>query len=184
MEPRIEALPDDRVPPRSSTILRKVDAAVGMIPNLHRVLAHAPAALDAYVGTLGALSRGNLEPALREQLAVAIAGSNRCDYCASAHTMLGTAAGVEREELRRNLGGESNDPRVAAALGFARSLVEHTGAVSDEQLRVARDAGLSDAELVEIVAHVGVNVFTNTLNRLARTPIDFPSIGVVLQPVE
>ncbi len=184
MEPRIEPLPDDRVPSRSSAILRKVDAAVGMIPNLHRVLAHAPAALDAYVGTVGALSGGTLEPALREQLAVAIAGSNRCDYCASAHTMLGKAAGVEREELRRNLGGDSNDPRVAAALRFARALLEHTGAISDAELRATRDAGLSEAELVEIVAHVGVNVFSNTINRLARTPIDFPSIGVVLQPVE
>jgi hypothetical protein len=39
-----------------------------------------------------------------------------------------------------------------------------------------REAGWSDAEVAEIVAHVALNVFTNYFNITAGTEIDFPKI--------
>lgn len=149
-----------------------------MVPNLHRTLAHAPAALRGYVETAKSLAGGRLEPSLREQLAVATAGLNHCDYCAAAHSALGKAAGVEEAELAKNLSGESSDPRVTAALDFVRALIDQRGAVSDAELQAVRDAGFDDAEIVEIVAHVGMNSFTNMFNRLARTEIDFPVVAL------
>jgi uncharacterized peroxidase-related enzyme len=176
LEPRIEPLSDEHAPPASRAILQQTKQAVGMVPNLYRTLAHAPVALRAYVETAATLAEGRLEPALREQIAVAVGGINRCEYCAAAHTAIGRGKGVDRQELTRNLSAESSDPKVAGALVFVRALLETRGAVSDAELRAVRDAGFSEADIVEIVGHVGMNAFSNMFNRLARTRIDFPRI--------
>jgi len=178
MKPRILALADGQAPSDARAVLAQVQKAVGMVPNLHRTLAHAPAALRAYVSMAGALGGGVLPPALREQIAVATAATNGCSYCASAHTALGQLAGVDAEELSSNLRGEASDPRTAAALAFAKRLVEARGAVTDADLRAVREAGFSDAEVVEIIAHVGLNTFTNIFNVAARTEIDFPVVDL------
>ncbi len=119
-----------------------------------------------------------LDARLREQIAVATAGANGCQYCASAHTVLGQGAGVARDELTRNLGGESADEKTAAALAFVRALLQERGDVADAELAAVRTAGFSEAEIVEIVAHVGLNTFTNMFNVLARTTIDFPIVDL------
>jgi len=176
MEPRIEPLSDEHAPAASRAILQATKQAVGMVPNLYRTLAHAPVALQAYVETAATLARGQLEPSLREQIAVAVAGINGCEYCAAAHTAIGHGKGVERQELTRNLVAESSDPKVAGALAFVRALLETRGAVSDAELQAVRDAGFSEADITEIVGHVGMNAFSNMFNRLAQTRIDFPRI--------
>lgn len=176
MKPRIEPIPDDKATPAAQALLEQTRRSIGKIPNLHRTLAHAPAALEGYLETGRALAGGVLDRKLREQIAVASAGVNGCAYCASAHTMIGKMVGVDEAELARNLGAESADPRAAAALAFTRRLIETRGAVSDAELDALRGAGFSDAEIVEIVAHVGMNFFTNTFNVLAETTIDFPEV--------
>ena len=184
MTPRIEPLPDDEASPTSLDLLQQVERALGMVPNLHRTLAHAPAALGGYVALTKALAGGRLSARLREQIAVATAGVNRCDYCAAAHTLLGKGAGVDADELLRNLDAESSDPNVAQILTFVRALISERGAVTDAQLRAVREAGLGDADLVELVAHVGMNWFTNAFNRLARTEVDFPALARRLEQHE
>lgn len=176
MEPRILPLTDTLAPAAARAILDQTKQAIGMVPNLHRTLAHSPAALRAYFETAKALGAGVLSPRLREHLAVAVAGQNGCAYCASAHTAIGKSVGIDAGELTCNLTGASGDVKVAAALDFAGALLETRGDVSDDQLAALRAAGYSDAEVVELVAHVGMNFFTNIFNRLARTSIDFPVV--------
>ena len=176
MSPRITPVTGDDVPQEARPVLDSLKRALGMVPNLHQTLARSPAALKGYVATVQALAHGRLPAALREQIAVAVAGYNRCAYCASAHTMLGKAADISPEELARNLAGASEDDRVGAALHFARRLVEVRGSLSDDELAKFRAAGFDDAEIVEVVAHVGLNWFTNIFNILARPAIDFPKV--------
>lgn len=178
MDPRIEPLSDERAPAPSRAILERTRQAIGMVPNLYRTMAHAPVALRSYVDTARLLAEGGLPAALREQIAVAVAGLNCCEYCASAHTLLGRGAGVAPEELARNLSAESSDPKVAAALAFVRAVLDSRGDVPDAALAAVRAAGYSEADIVEMVAHVGMNTFTNTLNRLARTVVDFPRVAL------
>jgi len=178
MEPRIPALSDEQASPDARPVFTQVRKAVDMVPNLHRTLAHAPAALRAYVSMAGALAGGILPPPLREQIAVATAAANSCAYCASAHTALGKLAGLEAGELASNLHGEATDPRAAAALTFARRLVETRGDVTEADFGALRDAGFGDAEIVEIIAHVGLNTFTNLFNVAVGTEIDFPVVQV------
>ncbi|MGE3166559.1 MAG: carboxymuconolactone decarboxylase family protein [Planctomycetota bacterium] len=179
MSPRIPALSRDTAPPESIAILDATQRALGMIPNLHRTLAHAPPALAAYASLAAALAKGQLDPKLRESVALATAGFNGCAYCASAHTALGRGVGVAADELTANLDGRSTDPRVSAALEFVGAVLERRGDVDDRAVERVRAAGFDDAQIVELVAHVGMNTFTNLFNVFARTDIDFPRVDVI-----
>jgi uncharacterized peroxidase-related enzyme len=151
-----------------------VKAKLGVVPNLMRTFAQSPAVFEGYLGFTGALAKGVLPARVREQLALAISEANGCDYCLSAHTMLGRGAGLTPEGIEAARRGAAEDPKVDALLRFARDVVETRGAVSDESLAGVRAAGASDAEIVEVVAHVAANVLTNYTNNVARTTIDFP----------
>lgn len=174
---RIQAIEPAAAEAPAKAMLEGIQKKFGALPNLFKVLAHSPAALQFYVGQIEALTKGVLDPQLREQLAVVTAGANHCDYCASAHTLMGKGAGLTERELAQNLHGRSLNPRTEAALKLARSILEHRGEVSEEDLKAAREAGYSEAELVEIMAHVGMNIFTNYFNRLAKTEVDFPLVS-------
>jgi len=173
---RIAALDLAAAPVASQPLLTVVQNKLGMIPNLVKTLAHAPAALTAYLQQSEALSGGTLSPALREQIALTVAGANRCDYCASAHTLLGKHAGVDAQEAANNLTGRASDARAQAALIFAKQVIDTRGHVTDAQLQATRSAGFSDEAIVEMVAHVALNIFTNYFNHVAATMIDFPTI--------
>jgi AhpD family alkylhydroperoxidase len=115
-----------------------------------------------------------LSPQLREQIALAVAQENDCDYCLAAHTALGRSVGLSDEAIRDSRRGASPDSKTDAALRFARLIVEKRGRVSDEDVARVRYAGHTDAEIAEIVANVAVNIFTNYFNHVAETEVDFP----------
>lgn len=163
---------------KAKQLLDGVKQAMGATPNIFTTFANSAAALEAYLGINNALANGVLEPTLREQLAVTIAGYNGCNYCASAHVFLGGKAGIERDELVANSKGKSTDAKTQAAIDFARALLEKRGKISNEDLSAVRAAGFSDEEVIEILAHVAMNTFTNYFNETALTAIDFPMFDV------
>ena len=153
-----------------------IEKQLGVVPNMMRTMAQSPAVLEAYLGFGAALRRGRLSSALGEQIALAVAEVNACDYCLSAHTALGAGAGLSTEQLAASREGRDSNPRSAAALTFARAILERRGAVTSQELERVRSSGFSDTEIVEIIAHVAVNIFTNYFNRAAETDIDFPKV--------
>lgn len=161
-----------------------VKQMLGSTPNLFKTLAHSSAALGYYLSGVSALSGTKISGALREQLALTVAGANSCDYCASAHTALGGLQKIERSELTQNLNAKSSDTKTEAALIFARKIVDLRGQVSDVDVSNVRTAGYNDAEIVEIVAVVSLNIFTNYFNHIAQTVIDFPLVSTssVIKP--
>ncbi len=164
-------------PEASRSLLEDVKKQLGVAPNLFRMVANSPAALQGYVGLLGALGKGTLPAATHERIALAIAEFNACDYCLSAHTYLGKhAAKLDDSEIAANRGGTSNDAKADAAVRFARKVAQLRGHVSDEDVRAVRAAGYTDGEIVEIVQHVALNTWTNYVNSVARTEIDFPVV--------
>jgi uncharacterized peroxidase-related enzyme len=173
-----------RIPPidRNTTddsVRSKFDAIqkqLGVVPNMMRTMAQSPSVLDAYLGFGAALRWGRLPVALHEQIAIAVAETNSCDYCLSAHTALGRGAGLSNDELAASRVAQAADPKAAAALQFAQSVVESRGDVRDQDLARVRAAGYTDGEIAEIIAHVALNVFTNYFNRAAQTDIDFPLV--------
>jgi len=163
--------------PKAKALLDGVQKKLGLVPNMTRVMASNPAVLGAYLGFAGALAGGGLGAKLHEQIALAVAEKNGCNYCLAAHSLLGKGAGLSPDEILAARSAEATDSRSAAALALARKLVDRRGAVDAEDIATARDASLSDADIVEVVASVALNVFTNYVNIAADTDIDFPPVA-------
>lgn len=157
-------------------LLDAVQTGLGMVPNFVRVLANSPAALSAFLGIHGIAGAGVLEPKTRERIALAAAEQNACQYCVSAHTAIGRKVGLDNHEILAARKGRSTDSKAEAALSFARALIEHTGQVNKAEFDAVRAAGHSDAEIVEIITHVAMNIFTNLLGKATQIEIDFPKV--------
>jgi len=169
------------VNPKDSTgerqqILGQIHSAFGATPNMFRAVANSTAALKSMWGSFGALGGGVIPPKLGEQIAVAIANRNACEYCLAAHTALGRKAGASGDEMSAAQDGQSQDPKTSAALRFALRVVEGRGQIETADVEALRAAGFNDEEIVEILAHVALNLFTNYVNVAFAVPVDFPGV--------
>jgi uncharacterized peroxidase-related enzyme len=169
----------EAAPVASQPLLQAVKQQLGIAPNLFRLVANSPAALEGYLGMLGALGKGALPAATRERIALAVAEINGCSYCLSAHAYLAkNLAKLDDAEIIANRSGTSNDAMADAALRFASKVAQLRGHVSDEDLKGVKAAGYSDAQVIEIVQHVALNTWTNYVNEVAKTDIDFPVVAL------
>jgi len=175
---RINMVTKETATSDQTELLDAVQAKLGMVPNFLKVLANSPAALRAFLGLHAIAETGILDPQTRERIAVSIAESNSCEYCLSAHTAIGRKAGLSREELEANRAGRSFDAKAAQAVAFARSLNARLGAVTQAEIDAVREAGYGDAEIVEIIAHVGMNILTNLVGKASQVDIDFPKVSL------
>jgi uncharacterized peroxidase-related enzyme len=158
------------------TLLEGVQRGLGVTPNLFRVAAQSPAALEGLVALFGAVSKGRFGAKQREAIALTVSEADGCNYCLSAHTALGKGAGLSDADMDKARSATADDARLAATLRFARAVVDRRGHVSEAELADVRRAGLSDAEIVDVVANVALTTFTNYLNDVAQTEIDFPLV--------
>jgi uncharacterized peroxidase-related enzyme len=177
---RIQAVQPAEATGKAKQLLDGVQAKLGVTPNLMKTLAQAPAALEGYLNFSGALASGKLDAKFREQISLAVAQANSCEYCLSAHSAIGRMVGLKPEQIEASRHAHSEDTRRDAGLQFAQAIVVQRGEVSDEAVAQVKAAGYSDAEIVEIVANVAVNIFTNYFNHIARTDVDFPRVDVNL----
>ncbi len=168
----------DAAPAASQPLLEAVKKQLGVVPNLFRLVSTSPAALEGYLGLSGALAKGALPAQTRERIALAVAEINGCDYCLSAHSYLGkNLARLDDAEIAANRAGASNDPKADAAVRFAAKVARERGHVGEDDLRAVKLAGYSDAQVIEMVLHVALNTWTNYINEVAKTDIDFPVVS-------
>ena len=129
---------------------------------------------------LEALAKGLLSKKLAAELALALAGINHCQYCASSHTVLSKLAGLNDAQIVNALEGKVDDSKDSAAISFAKIVIEKRGRIDDDDFKLVKDAGFTPGEISEIVAHIALNIFTNYFNLVARTNIDWPQISVTV----
>jgi len=164
-------------PAASQPLLEAVKKQLGVVPNLFRLVATSPVALEGYLGLSGALGKGLLPPPTRERIALAIAEINGCSYCLSAHTYLGkNLAKLDQAEIDANRQGTSTDAKADAAVRFAAKIARERGHVSEDDVQAVKAAGYDDAQVIEIILHVALNTWTNYLNEVLKTEIDFPVV--------
>ncbi len=164
---------------KAADLLEQVNKSLGLIPNMTKAMANSPALLQSYVALAGAVGRGALPPSVRERLAIATAQLNGCEYCLSAHTYVGAnVAKVDAAELDAARKGESADPRIAALLKLSNEIAENAGDVDESDLKAAREIGITDEEIGELVANLALNVLTNYFNVLARVDNDWPVVSL------
>ncbi|ALN63740.1 peroxidase-related enzyme family protein [Lysobacter antibioticus] len=175
---RIAVIDRNTADTEQQQLLDAIQRELGSVPNFLKVFANSPAALRAFLGLHGIAKEGSLDLQTRERIALALAQQNACEYCLSAHTALGRNAGLNGDEIAANRAGGSQDAKAAIAVKFARSLVEHQGEVTSAEILEVREAGFSDADIVEIITHVGMNLLTNILGKASRVEIDFPKVAL------
>lgn len=181
--PRINPVQTAEATGKSKQLLEGVQAKLGITPNLMKTLAAAPAALEAYLNFGAALSHGVLDAKFREQIALAVAQANSCEYCLSAHSAIGQMAGLSLDEIYASRASRSKNAKEEAGLQFAQAIVVQRGEVPDNAVEAVRKAGYTDAEITEIVANVAINIFTNYFNHVAQTEVDFPRVSPALEAV-
>ena len=164
---------------KGAELLAQVQKSLGLTPNMTKVMANSPTLLKSYLALSGAVSGGALPAAVRERLAISTAQRNGCEYCLSAHTYIGAnIAKVDPAELDSARRGQSNDPHVAALLRLSNDIAENAGDVDDADVKAAREAGVTDEEIGEIVANLALNILTNNFNVLAHVDNDWPLVSL------
>jgi uncharacterized peroxidase-related enzyme len=177
---RIAPVVSSNVDSKVAATLAQLKASLGMVPNLCARMANSAAAFDGYLGLKRTLSRGRLTDRQREIVSLAVGQEDECRYCLSAHTQLSKAAGLSDADALKARSGDGDDPFERAVASFAKAVVRERGHLSNEELERARKAGIDDGLVMEIIANVALNTFTNYVNEVARTEIDFPLVEAKL----
>jgi uncharacterized peroxidase-related enzyme len=178
---RLKTIAPEAATGKSKELLAGVQAKLGLVPNMMRAMANAPAVLDGYLHLSGDLGKGVLSAKVREQIALAVSQANGCDYCLAAHSAIGKMVGLTTDQIRDSRLGTAVDAKTDSLIRFARKVVDTRGRVSDGDLDDVRDAGFDDGAIAEVVANVALGIFTNYFNNTAATEIDFPK-APALQP--
>jgi uncharacterized peroxidase-related enzyme len=175
---RLKAIQTETATGKAKELLEAVQAKLHITPNMTRVMANSPAVLEGYLSFSGALSAGALDAKLREKIALEVGEQNSCQYCVSAHTAIGKMTGLTDGEIEGARSASSGSEKDAAALRFARELINKKGLTTDADIEAVRRSGFTDGEIAEIIAHVALNVFTNYFNNAAGVEVDFPKIAL------
>jgi AhpD family alkylhydroperoxidase len=142
-----------------------------------KVMAGSRALVNGGLALSGALSGGVITAMVRERLAIATAEYNNCTYCLSAHTSIGAhVAMVDAGELEHACHAESADPHAAALSDLSHAIALGCGHIGETQLKAARAAGVTDAEIAEVVGNPALNILTHYFNVLADTDNECPVV--------
>ncbi len=174
---RLTAIDPEQASGKTKELFNAVQSKLGMVPNMMRTMGNAPAFLEGYLNLSGALGTGKLGLKNSNLIAMAVAESNACNYCLSAHNFLGmNFAKIDEETLTEARYGHAKDNRTQAILQFAKVVVAKHGKLNDADVAEVKAAGITEGEIAEIIGHVALNIMTNYFNNTAGTVIDFPVV--------
>jgi uncharacterized peroxidase-related enzyme len=154
-------------------ILNAVQKAWGFVPNLHRVLAESPAALEAYSTLWGIAEKTGFTARERNIAYLAIIYENECTYCMAGHTNLSRMAKVAPEVIaavRENR--PIADAKLEALRQFAAKVTRQRGAVSEADVAAFKAAGYDNRAVLDLLVLAATKLISNYTNHLAQTPND------------
>jgi uncharacterized peroxidase-related enzyme len=175
MTPRIAPTTEATAPDAARSTLFNVRQVLGMLPNLYATVGHSPGALSSLLSWERALgASGHLSRREIEQLNLHVSELNGCGYCLAAHSALSLRAGLNAAEAAQARLGQGGSARENALLALARRVVRTGGSRAATEVALAREAGVSDAAIVDVLAAVALKTFTNAVASVAGTEVDFP----------
>jgi uncharacterized peroxidase-related enzyme len=148
---------------------------IGFTPNMLATFALSPIAFNAWATLRGSLSKV-LDMKTRESIALAVSEVNSCNYCLGVHSLGAEHARMSADEIVLARKGHASDPKRDAAVQFARKVIETRGQVGDADVTTVRDAGYTNANIMEIVVLVAMYSLTNFFNNVVDLENDFPSV--------
>ena len=175
---RIKAVSKEAATGKTADMYQAIHGMLGTIPNMMQTMAASPALLEGYLGLSGALRHGVLDGKTGELIALTVSQTNECDYCLSAHTYIGAnLMKMDATVMADAQQGHNANTKTAAILTLAQQLVKQQGRITETTLQTAKTAGITDAEIAEVIGHVALNVLTNYFNNTVETEIDFPLVS-------
>jgi len=172
---RIKAINPDEATGKTKELFEMVKGKMGMVPNVMRIMGNSPAVLNGYLSFNTALHSSSIDNKLGELIALTVANENGCDYCDAAHIYFSNKMGLDATVIDNARHGTSADAKINATLTFVKEILNNRGHVSDESISTIKSAGYTDTAIIEIVAKVSFYIFTNYVNIVAETVIDWPT---------
>ena len=175
---RLHTVKPDQATGRAAELFTAIKGAIGMVPNAYATIgSNSPGALEMTLNLEQSLSKSSLSAKQVETIKLAVSAYAGCDYCIAAHTLMGKRAGLSPSAMSAiRAAGDSGDAALDALANFARLLVSSSGAVAAEQVAAIKAAGYSDAQIVDTMLAISAITFTNLVNRVNDTIIDFPAV--------
>ena len=174
--PRTTALAPEQVPADSKPTLDAFTRTIGFTPNMMATFAHSPIAFNAWATLLGSLSK-TLDVKTRDSIGLSVSEVNGCNYCLTVHSFTAEhMAKLSADEIILARKGHATDPKRDAAVQFARKVIETRGQVDDADVKAVREAGFTEANVMEIVALVAMYSLTNFINNVFDPEKDFPAV--------
>jgi alkylhydroperoxidase family enzyme len=171
-ESRFQVHDELTAPERSAPVLKGAVSGGGQLPNFLGVLGGAPAALRAYARFRSELRHGSLGWPTAQRIALAVAEHQGSEYALATLQRTAKDAGLGLDEIALAREFDSHDEREMMMLRFVKALLESEGAPPLHILEEAREAGWTDEQILEAVAHVALASFGNLVTRAADLPVD------------
>ena len=166
-------LDDSKIPAASAAILNDVKKAFGFVPNLHRVLAESPAALEAYSALWAIAEKTSFTPQERNIVYLAIIYENECTYCMAGHTNLSRMAKVDPAVIAAIREDRPiSDTKLEALRQFAAKVTRQRGFVSEADVSAFKVAGFDNRAALDVLVLAATKLISNYTNHLAQTPND------------
>ena len=161
---------------KAAEIFGGIKKAMGKVPNAYLTIGgHSPAALQQALAHNAMLHKGSLSARELEAINLSVSEATGCDYCLAAHTMMAKKAGFSGEQIHALRRGDyTEDAHLAALVKFAQTLVSTTGTLPEADVTALKQAGFNDQQVIEIISAVSAILFTNMVNRVNDTVVDFP----------
>ena len=163
----------------AAELFGKIKKAAGKVPNAYATIGtHSPASLGAILGVEAVLASSSLSKSDIEVIKLAVSEVAGCDYCLAAHTVMGKFAGLSQDTMKQvRAGAETGDAKRDALVRFVRTLVKTHGTVAADELDAVRAAGYSEQQVIEVILAITSITFTNLVNRVNDTTLDFPAVA-------
>ena len=167
-------LHDETTAPESARdALAATKRSFGMIPNLERVMATAPALLTAYSAGWDLYDTTSLSPIERQVVYQTANFENDCTYCVPWHTYLAQQAKMSAPDVEAlRTGTRLADPKLEALRTFARTLIHNRGRIGEADLSAFFAAGYGEQQALEVVLGLAIKTMSNFTNSIAGTPLD------------
>ena len=161
-------------PDAAKELLTAAEKRNGYLPNLLRVLANAPVALETYLTVSGINARSSLTLAERETVQITAAATHGCAFCVAGHTAIARNKAELDEALVQALRGRDKleDAKLNAVARFTEAVIESRGAVTDAELAAFKAAGYDDQAALEVVLGVSLATLCNFANNLGQVPLN------------
>ncbi len=173
---RIAVPGPEQVPAESKPTLDMFTKNIGFTPNMLASFALSPIAFTAWATLRGSLSK-SFDLKTRESISLGVSEVNGCNYCLGVHSHGAELAKMRADEIILARTGHASDPKRDAAVQFARKVIETRGKVGDADVNAVRDAGHTDANVMEIVALVAMYSLTNFFNNVVDPEKDYPAVA-------